>query len=128
MKLGHLQTPPPIQARVVAAWYSAALNRWGVTLQRNGRWREATPCFALAQELNPDNLPARVNLQCNSNLLAHQKMTVVRAQSFQEQFGRDRSLLQIVAENGPFDEPSYCYHLGLNCAGGGMLLAGLPAA
>ena len=122
MKRGHLQTPPPAQARVVAGWYSTALNRWGVTLQRNGRWSEATPCFTLAQELNPDNLPARVNLQCNSNLLAHQKMTVVRTQSFQEQFGRDRSLLQIVAENGPFDEPSYCYHLGLICAGGRMLL------
>jgi tetratricopeptide (TPR) repeat protein len=122
MKLGHLQTPPPAQARVVAGWYSTALNRWGVTLQRNGRWSEATPCFALARELNPDNLPARINLQCNSNLLAHQKMTVVRTQSFQEQFGRDRSLLQIVADNGPFDEPSYCYYLGLSFAGGGMSL------
>ena len=122
MKLGHLQTPPPAHARVVAGWYSSALNHWGVALQRNSRWREATPCFVLAQELNPDNLPALVNLQCNSNLLAHQTMTVVRSQSFQEQFGRDRNLIQIVAENGPFDEPSYCYQLGLNCAGAGMLL------
>jgi tetratricopeptide (TPR) repeat protein len=121
MKKAHLQTPPPAQARVLAGWYSGALNRWGVTLQRDGRWSEATPCFALAQELNPDNLPARVNLQCNSNLLARQNMTLDRTQSCQEQFGRDRNLLQIVAENGPFDEPSYCYHLGQGFVGGGML-------
>ena len=37
MALGHLQTPPPAQARVLARWYSGALNRWGVTLQRIGR-------------------------------------------------------------------------------------------
>jgi tetratricopeptide (TPR) repeat protein len=113
MKLGHLQTPPPAQARVLAGWYSGALNRWGVTLQRNGRWAEATPCFALALELNPENLPALVNLQCNSNLLARQKMTVVRNQVFPEQFGKYRNLNQFLAENGPFDEPSYCYQLGL---------------
>lgn len=120
MKLGHLQTPPPAQARVLAGWYSGALNRWGVTLQRNGRWSEATPCFALALELNPDNLPALVNLQCNSNLLAHQKMTVVRTQVFPEQLGRYRSLNQVLTENGPFDEPSYCYRLGMGFAEGKM--------
>jgi tetratricopeptide (TPR) repeat protein len=122
MKLGHLQTPPPAQARVLAGWYSGPLNRWGVTLQRNSRWSEATPCFALALELNPDNLPASVNLQCNSNLLAHQKMTVVRTQVFPEQFGRYRNLNQVVTENGPFDEPSYCYHLGLLFSDGKMPL------
>ena len=121
MKLGHLQTPPPAQVRVLAGWYSAALNRWGVTLQRNGRWKEATPCFTLAEELNPNNLPARANLQCNSNLLTRTKMTVDRTQSFQDQFGKYRSSVQIVVENGPFDEPSYCYHLGLGFAGGGLL-------
>ncbi|HEY5481197.1 MAG TPA: tetratricopeptide repeat protein [Verrucomicrobiae bacterium] len=120
MKLGHLQTPPPAQARVLARWYSGALNRWGVTLQRNGRWSEATPCFALALELNSDNLPAFVNLQCNSNLLAHQKMTVVRTQVFPEQLGRYRSLNQVLTENGPFDEPSYCYRLGMGFAEGKM--------
>jgi tetratricopeptide (TPR) repeat protein len=101
---------------VLAGWYSGALNRWGVTLQRNGRWSEATPCFALALELNPDNLPALVNLECNSNLLAHQKMTVVRTQVFPEQLGRYRSLNQVLTENGPFDEPSYCYRLGMGFA------------
>ena len=106
---------------MLAGWYSGALNRWGVTLQRNGRWSEATPCFALARELNPDNLPALVNLRCNSNLLARQKMTVVRTQAFPDQFGRYRNLNQVLTESGPFDEPSYCYRLGLSFAGAGML-------
>ena len=121
MKLGRLQTPTPAQAKVLARWYSGALNRWGVTLQRNGRPSEAAPCFALAQELNADNLQARVNLQGNSNLLARQKMTVVRDRSFQEQFNGYRARTQTLAENGPFDEPSYCFQLGLHLAQERML-------
>jgi tetratricopeptide (TPR) repeat protein len=122
MKLARLRTPPPAQVRRVAGWYSAALNRWGVMLQRNSRWSDATPLFTLAQELNPDNLPARVNLQCNSNLLAHQKMMVAPTDAFPDQFGGSRSLLRIVTDCGPFDEPTYCYYLALNYAGAGLLL------
>jgi tetratricopeptide (TPR) repeat protein len=122
MKLGHLRRPPSGQVRVLAGWYSTALNRWGVTLQRSGFWNEANPCFTLAQQLNPDNLPARVNLQCNSNLLARQSMTVTRTDAFQDQFVGNRSLLRLAADYGPFDEPTYCYYLALNCAGAGMLL------
>jgi tetratricopeptide (TPR) repeat protein len=121
MKWGRLQTPPPAQAKVLARWYSGALNRWGVTLQRNGRPSDAAPCFALAQELNTDNLQARVNLQCNSNLLAGQKMTVARDRSFQEQFNGYLARIQALAENGPFDEPSYCFQLGLHLAQEKML-------
>ncbi len=122
MKLGHLRTPPPGQARTLAGWYSSALDRWGVVLQRSGRWDEATPCLKLAQDLNPDSLPARVNLQCNSNLLAHQQMTVARSDTFQEQFVRRRSLLQLAASQGPFDEPTYCYYVALNAASANLLL------
>jgi tetratricopeptide (TPR) repeat protein len=121
MKAWHLQTPPPAQARVLAGWYSGALNRWGVTLQRNGRWTEATPCFALASDLNPENLPALVNLQCNSNLLAHQKLTLVRSRVLSEQVRDYRNFGQIVTRNGPFDEPSYCYQLGQGFASAGMM-------
>lgn len=125
MKSGHLQMPPPAPAEVLAVWYSAAINSWGTTLQRNGRWHEATPCFALAQQLNPGNLPAQVNLQCNRNLLAGQKMTVVRSKPLGDQFGKYRNWNQILAENGTFDEPNYYYHLGLFYGEGGLLrLAG----
>ncbi len=125
MELGHLQPPPPAQAKVLARWYSGALNRWGVTLQRNGRSSEAANCFALAQELNPDNLPARVNFQCNSNLLARHKITVLRDQAFRDRFGTGLTWDQILTDNGPLDEPSYCYHLALSLADAGKLrLAG----
>jgi tetratricopeptide (TPR) repeat protein len=120
-ELRRFQAPPPAQAKVLARWYSSALTRWGVTLQRNGRPSEAAPCFALAQELNPDNLPARVNLQCCTNLLAGQKMTVDRDRSFQDQFSDYLAGNQDLSDNGPFDEPSYCYHLGLGLAEAGML-------
>jgi tetratricopeptide (TPR) repeat protein len=117
MKRAHLQTPPPAQVRTLGVWYSGALNRWGVTLQRNERLAEATSCFALALELNPDNLAARVNLQCNSNLLAGVPLTLARTDALQEQLGKYRNLGQVLVENGPFDDPSYCYHLGLGFAG-----------
>ncbi len=122
MNLARLRTSLPTQVRMVAGWYSAALNRWGVMLQRNGRWTEATPCFALARDLNPDSLPARVNLQCNSNLLAHVSLKVAPSDVFQEQFGGRRNLLRIASEDGPFDDPTYCYYLALNSAGAGLLL------
>jgi tetratricopeptide (TPR) repeat protein len=121
MKLAHLQTPPPAQARMLAEWYSGALNRWGVTLQRNGQAAEAGPCFTLALDLNAENLAARVNLQCNSNLLAHHKLTVDRAQFAQDQSSKYLEGNQNASRNGPFDEPNYCYRLGLGFADGGMV-------
>jgi tetratricopeptide (TPR) repeat protein len=121
MQAARLQTPPPPAAKLLAGWYSAELNRWGVTLQRNERWPEAAACFELAQELKPDNLPARVNWQCNSNLLAHRKMTVAPAAALADQLGNYRNLPQLLAENGPFDDPGFCYHLGLGFASGGLV-------
>jgi tetratricopeptide (TPR) repeat protein len=104
----------------LARWYSSALNCWGVTLQRNDRWNEAGPCFALASELNPDNLPAQVNLQCNRKVLAGQKLTLFASKSNEEQFGKYRNWNQILTGNGPFDDPTFCYQLGLAYAQGNL--------
>jgi tetratricopeptide (TPR) repeat protein len=120
-ELERFRAPPPAQAQALARWYSSALNFWGVTLQRNGRPGEAAPCFMLAHELNPDNLPARVNLQSTSNLLAHVKMTVDRDQSFQDRLGDYVAWNPDLSDNGPFDEPSYCYHLARSLVNAGML-------
>jgi tetratricopeptide (TPR) repeat protein len=111
MEMGHLQMPPPPPAKALARWYSAALNYWGVTLQRHGRLLQATPCFDTALQLNPDNLPARLNLQCNSNLLAGAGMTMVHSRSLQDQISPYRNWSQVLAMNGPVDEPSYCFQL-----------------
>ncbi|HOC56496.1 MAG TPA: hypothetical protein PKI20_12815 [Verrucomicrobiota bacterium] len=121
MKTARLQTPPPAGATLLAVWYSRALNHWGVTLQRNNQWKEAASCFELALELNAENLPARLNLQCNSNLLARQEMTVVPDSPIEDQFGKYRSVLQLLADNGPFDEPNSCFKLGLGLSRSGML-------
>jgi tetratricopeptide (TPR) repeat protein len=125
MKRGHLRTPPPPQIRVLAWWYSAALNRWGVTLQQNGQWSNATPCFTLAKELKADNQAAAINLQCNSNFLAHQPMAVARNLSADDLGSKYRTLNQLLAENGPVDEPSYSFYMGMGFSQGGMLRQGL---
>lgn len=115
LSLAHLTLPPPPQAIALARWYSSALNFWGVELQRNNDWREATRYFALARQLKPDNVPAQVNLECNSNFLARVSMTVGRGGSLETRFGKYRDWNQILAGNGPVDEPSFCYALGRWC-------------
>jgi tetratricopeptide (TPR) repeat protein len=118
MEWAHVPRPLPGSVRALAFWYSSALDGWGVTLQRHERWRAATPCFAKAMELNPDNLPAQVNLQCNSNRLAGQELVLVRPKSVEEQFGKYRNWNQMLTADGPFDEPNYCYRLSLAYAQG----------
>jgi hypothetical protein len=120
MRRAHLSTPPPSHSKVLAFLYSSALNGWGATLQRNGLWAEAEPCFALAEQLNAENLPARLNLLCSSNRLAHQKLTVSRDPPLREQFDKYRDISQLLAENGPFEEPSYCYLLALDFLKAGL--------
>jgi tetratricopeptide (TPR) repeat protein len=109
----HLKTSSPSSIKSLARWYSGALNCWGVTLQRNDQWSEAARCFALASELNPDNLPARVNLECNRKLQAGQKLTLLAPKSNEEQFGKYPNWNQILISNGPFDEPAFCYQVSL---------------
>ena len=109
----HLKTTSPSSLKGPALWYSVALNSWGATLQRNDRLNEAGPFFTLASELNPDSLPARLNLQCNRDLLAGQTLTLSASKANEEQFGRYRNWNQIVTRDGPCDEPGYCYQLGM---------------
>jgi len=111
----HVSRPLPESLKVLAQWYSSAFNSWGVTLQCNDRWEAATSFFAKAGELNPDNLPARLNLECNTNRLAGRELTLATATSIEEQINRSRyrTLNQILNADGPFDEPSYCYQLGM---------------
>jgi tetratricopeptide (TPR) repeat protein len=111
MQRAHINRPVPDSLRVLAHWYATALNCWGVALQRNERWKEATSCFAKATELNPDSLPAQVNLQCNANRLAGREITLAH-KSFEELAGKYRNLSQVLIADGPFEDPDYCYALG----------------
>ena len=62
--------------------------------------------------MNPDNLVAQVNLECNKNLQAGRKSSVQVSKSIEDEFGKYRNWDQIIGENGPFDEPNFCYEQG----------------
>jgi tetratricopeptide (TPR) repeat protein len=93
-------------------FYSRALNYWGVELQKSGRLTNAAALFARALELNPDNLVAQINLECNQNLQAGRESSVHIAKSVEDEFGKYRTWDQVIGENGPFDEPTFCFEQG----------------
>jgi len=107
--------------RLLAVFYSRSLNWWGVQLQRLGRWKEAGDCFARALELNPQNLVAQVNAEYNRSLLAGRPTRVTLTGPVEDQFRMYRNWDQVIGENGPFDEPTFCYEQGRVFAQGGLL-------
>ena len=113
LQWARVPRPVPGALRALTFWYSGALNSWGVALQRQDRWPAARPCFIKALELNPDNLPAQVNLQCNTALVAGQPRGLLPAPFIEERLSQFRSWNRVLASDGPFDDPSYCYQLGL---------------
>jgi tetratricopeptide (TPR) repeat protein len=108
----HLNAIPSYQSQLLGEWYATALDGWGVELQRNGRWPEARRRFEQAIALNTNNLAARVNLQCNTNLQAGRKMSLAGADTVASQLGDMRQLSAIISRYGPFDSPVFCYLLG----------------
>lgn len=104
----HLLQETNRDAVLLGSFYSEALNFWGVQMQRQGKLAEAATHFARALELNPENVVAEVNLGCNRNLQAGQKSFVQVTKSVEDKFGH-RSWDQVMREDGPFDEPSFCY-------------------
>ena len=113
MEFARLEMPVPHQLKVIAQWSPAALNSWGVTLQRDGRLREAARCFERARNLDPRSVAASVNLECNSDLLAGEKPKLAQASALEAETGRYRNVAQVVAEDGPMDDPGFCFQLGL---------------
>ena len=107
-----LSAIPSYQSRLLGEWYSAALDGWGVELQRNGRLPEARRRFEQAIALNTNNLAALLNLQCNTNLQAGNKMNLAGVDTVASQLGDLRRLSVIISRCGPFDDPIFCYLLG----------------
>jgi len=98
-------------AIILGTFYSQGINFWAVQMQHQGELKQAGTEFTRALELNPDNVVAEVNLSCNRNLQAGQRSSVQMNKYFEEKFGH-RSWDQIMRENGPFDEPSFCFAQG----------------
>lgn len=120
----HLAQEPNREALVLGAMYSRALDFWGVELQRSGQLEPASAHFQRALALNPDNRAAQINLECNKILRAASK-TPAKAlakfsKSVEDEFGsKARTWDDAIAANGPYDEPKFCYQLGLAFLNGG---------
>jgi tetratricopeptide (TPR) repeat protein len=112
MEQARLTKESNSDATAVAGFYSRALDYWGVEMQKSGQLTNAAAHFERALDLNPDNLVAQVNFECNKNLLARRKSAVQVSKSIEDQFGKYRKWDDILSENGPFDEPGFCYEQG----------------
>jgi len=100
-------------AVIAGAFYSRDLDFWGVQLQRAGKLEPAADCFRTAQELNPDNVAAQVNLHFNRDLLAGRTVPVDPSKVTRDQFGKYHDWNEVITAGGPFDEPSFCFANGI---------------
>ena len=120
-KIGY--TPAPRwQNRLLANWYSLALDSCGVTLQRQGSWPEARRRFEQALQLNPNNYSAKVSLICNTNLQSGRKQALPDAGETADQLDSPKRLFPVINNYGPFDDPISCYLLALTLRQEGLLL------
>ncbi len=117
----HLTVEPNGDAALLALFYSRALDFWGAELQKAGQLQPAAARFARAFDLNPDNRAAEANGECNRNLQAGRKIPIQDPRAVEDQFGKYRGWEQVMNENGPFDEPSFCYAQGLVFARGQLI-------
>ena len=111
-KLG-LMSVPFDQDRLLAGWCSMSLDGYAVALQRQGYWKEAQARFQQALTLNVNNFSAAVSLACNTNLQSGGKSSLAAAGETAERLGNFENLSLILNLDGPFDEPAFCYLLGL---------------
>lgn len=109
MQFAHLKKEPAQEPLFLRATYSRSLNYWGVELQKLGDLQKAGASFKRALQLNPENSVAAINLECNQNLQADRK---VGYKSIEEIFGKYRTWDEMMAENGPFDQPNVCFEQG----------------
>jgi tetratricopeptide (TPR) repeat protein len=110
----HVPREQNQNAILAGTFYSRSLDFWGVRLQRANELEKAAAAFALAKELNPDNVVAQINLQFNQNLRAGKSVPVDPSMASSDHFGKYHDWNEVVNANGPFDEPSFCLADGLN--------------
>ncbi|MCX8091485.1 MAG: tetratricopeptide repeat protein [Verrucomicrobiae bacterium] len=109
----RLPEPRPVEIAWLGMFYSRALNQWAVELQRRNGLDRAATCFEAALTLNPDNPVARVNRDYNEKLRAGRAEPLELSSSLRDQlFGRYRTWDQLMADNGMYDEPGFCFALG----------------
>ncbi len=117
----HVAREPNPNAGIVGAFYSRSLDFWGVQLQRLGDLTNAAAHFEMAQQLNPDNVVAQINLDFNHSLQAGQTVPVDLTKATADQFGKYNSWNAVLNDNGPFDEPSFTFENGVILMRGGLM-------
>ena len=109
----HVKKEQNRDASLLAWTCSRSLNASGVDFQKAGELQTAARQFELSQELNPDNVAAKINLDCNRNLRAGRKSDAAFPKFIQDAFGKFSDWEPVLTENGPFDEPRICYDQGI---------------
>jgi tetratricopeptide (TPR) repeat protein len=112
MKHLHVTSEPDPNALFAGAIYSRGLNYLGVQVQRNGDLAKAASLFADAQELNTNNVVATINLDFNKLLRAGAPTPVNPGEVSPDRFGKARSWNEVMGDNGPFDQTSFCFVYG----------------
>jgi tetratricopeptide (TPR) repeat protein len=99
----------------LGATYSKPLNNWGVQLQRAGQWAEAAVWFRRSVDLNPQNLPARINLEFNERWQRGEKTRLNPSavqKEYAEIFARHNDWREVLSDFGPVDEPTFLFRTG----------------
>lgn len=112
MDRAHLDPIVNRDALILGSLYSRSLDYWGVEMQKQHRLAEAATHFETALELNPENIVAQINLECNKMLQAGRTPSANVPKSIEDQFGKYRNWEEVMRENGPFDEPNFCFEQG----------------
>lgn len=113
LEILHLPEDLHGEARAAGALYSRSLNYWAVELQKSGDLEAAEKQFALAVQLNPNNVVAATNLAFNLDFRAGKPTIVDMPRSIEDRFGSGFSSWDaVLGQNGPYDEPNFCYAQG----------------
>jgi len=99
-------------AQKLAGYYSRSLVFWGVELQRAGDYAGAVRQFELAQQLNPKNVVADINLAFNEAYRSGDKITTELDRPRDDYFGESRTWDQLLNQYGPYDTPALAVQQG----------------
>lgn len=101
--------------RYLGGAYAKALNHWGVQLRRTPRESEAPDWFRRAIAFDPENLSARINLECATRRAAGDPNRITLAwvrDNFPALLAHFESWADVISRNGPVDEPTFLLHTG----------------
>lgn len=100
------------QTLMLGSIYSRSLVNWAVELQKTGDYESAAAQLKLAQQLNPKNVVAEINLAFNEKHHRGGSVEVEFTKAIDEYFGESRSWEQVLTLNGPYDDPSLSFAQG----------------